>query len=157
MPFVQCPGCSRQIEVFPHEYGTPFECAVCGEKFTPVDPGPPPESFADIPSSSEEPEPSSATGFKALLVVAVCLLFLSLGVFLILHWPGIGSPGDESSLGRGQPPPTGSNTTGDPYPECAAIRAYALKNANDPDAFEVVEWLGRDVSDGKHSTWDAAK
>lgn len=35
MPLVNCPDCNREIEVYPHEYGTLFECAKCECKFVP--------------------------------------------------------------------------------------------------------------------------
>jgi hypothetical protein len=42
MPYVDCPGCGRSIEVYDHEFdGRVFECAQCGSKFVPVQPAPP--------------------------------------------------------------------------------------------------------------------
>lgn len=53
-------------------------------------------------------------------------------------------------------PPTAAQGTKDPWPECAAVRAWLRDNTPDPTAVEVIEWKERTELTKKTSKTPAA-
>ena len=119
MPFVNCPGCGREIPVYDGEWGTPFECAVCD---TPFVPEPPPD-----------PEPVPEPPRRRPLAVAVAVVLGALFVVgLLLRFAGEAS---DQSHGAAH---------NDPYsPDCAIVRDYLKVQYGE---VEVISWGQRTIS-----------
>jgi hypothetical protein len=99
VPFVNCPGCGREIPVYDGEWGTPFECAVCSTKFTPELA---PEFPSEPPPSLPEPDPPPRRGAFWLAFGVVAAIPALVAVVWLISLAAGGSRAPSLSISSGE-------------------------------------------------------
>jgi hypothetical protein len=154
-----CPACDTPI---PLQGVGEVECPGCAARFAVEDAlG---TTVTRLPDAGPAPRvPGARAGLVALAGAAALACAVTVAVIVARHYqPGEGGmrptkliPGPEPAPAAARQPaaapaaPVTAPQSADPWPECAAVRAWFKENTPDPASVEVVAWQHRtDTGEG---------